>query len=154
LLTRTPAAMFSLVLGIVLIVYTICMIARRRPLALRGTRSLDVVAGALGGFTGGLAAFPGCFVTIWCGLRGWTKERQRSVYQPFILVMQIEALLVLGIRESRAIELEQVLVYMPVALFGASLGLGLYRRLTNVQFSMAVNALLLISGAALVAGAM
>jgi uncharacterized membrane protein YfcA len=153
LLSRTPAATFSLLLGIVLILYALCSIARRRPMALHGTRTLDVVAGALGGFTGGLAAFPGCFVTIWCGLRGWSKDRQRSVYQPFILVMQIEALFLLGIRESQAIVLEDVLVYVPVALFAAALGLALFRRLTNQQFSMAVHALLLVSGAALIAGA-
>ncbi len=35
--------------------------------------------------TGGLAGFPGAFVTIWCGLKGWDKAHQRGVYQPFIL---------------------------------------------------------------------
>jgi hypothetical protein len=48
------------------------------------------VAGALSGFVarnGGLAEFPGAFVTIWCGLNGWDKARQRGVYQPFILGM-------------------------------------------------------------------
>jgi uncharacterized membrane protein YfcA len=154
LLSRTPAKTFALVLGIVVIAYTLCMIARRRPVALRAGRACDVVAGALGGFTGGLAAFPGCFVTIWCGVRGWSKERQRAVYQPFILAMQIEALLVLGIHDSQAIVLEDALVYVPVALVAASLGFALFRRLTNRQFSIAVHALLLVSGAALVTGAM
>ena len=48
----------------------------------------DACAGFLGGLTGGLAGFPGAFVTIWCGLKGWDKARQRGVYQPFILCMQ------------------------------------------------------------------
>ena len=31
-------------------------------------------------------------MTVWCGLRGWSKERQRGVFQPFILLMQLAAL--------------------------------------------------------------
>ena len=45
--------------------------------------------GSLGGITGPLAALPGAFVAIWCGMRGWDKVVQRSVYQPFILIMQL-----------------------------------------------------------------
>jgi hypothetical protein len=40
-------------------------------------------------------AFPGAFVTIWCGLKGWSKERQRALYQPFILLTQVAALLLI-----------------------------------------------------------
>ena len=32
------------------------------------------------------------FVTIWCGFKGWTKERQRGIYQPFILIVQLVAI--------------------------------------------------------------
>ena len=49
----------------------------------------DALAGALGGITGPLAAFPGAGVTIWCGMRGWDKVEQRAVYQPYILIMQL-----------------------------------------------------------------
>jgi len=56
----------------------------------------NVAAGAAGGITGGLAAFPGAFVTVWCGLKGWTKSHRRGVYQPFILAMQILAVAVIA----------------------------------------------------------
>lgn len=52
------------------------------------SRCGGAAAGFVGGITGGLAGFPGAFVTIWCDWRGWDKRRQRGVYQPFILAMQ------------------------------------------------------------------
>ena len=38
-----------------------------------------ILAGALGGITGGLAAFPGAFVVIWSHVQGFEKLRQRSI---------------------------------------------------------------------------
>ena len=60
----------------------------------------DGVAGFLGGVTGGAAAFPGAFVTIWCGFKGFSKERQRGIYQPFILIVQVAAVAVLAVSSS------------------------------------------------------
>jgi hypothetical protein len=31
-------------------------------------------------------------VTIWCGIKGLDRDRQRAIYQPFILIMQLLAL--------------------------------------------------------------
>ncbi|MDB5374602.1 MAG: sulfite exporter TauE/SafE [Belnapia sp.] len=59
-----------------------------RRLALPGA----LLAGAVGGITGGPAAFPAALVVIWCGLLGWPKIRQRAVFQPYILVMQVATL--------------------------------------------------------------
>ena len=28
-------------------------------------------------------------MTIWCSMRGWDKQQQRAVYQPYILAMQL-----------------------------------------------------------------
>jgi hypothetical protein len=63
------------------------LLARPMP-PLRTGPFADAWAGCLGGLTGGLAGFPGASVTIWCGLKGWDKARQRAVYQPFILAKQ------------------------------------------------------------------
>jgi hypothetical protein len=62
-------------------------ISCREALVVRGDAWRDAVAGALGGFAGGLAGLAGSFVTIWCSMRGWDKRQQRAVYQPFILAM-------------------------------------------------------------------
>ena len=70
----------------------------KRPVTIRsGGNLVDACVGFLGGITGGLAGFPGATVTIWCGMRGWDKRRQRGLYQPFILIMQVLALLLIQI---------------------------------------------------------
>ena len=103
--------------------------------------------------TGGFAGFPGAFVTIWCARKGWSKDRQRGVYQPFILIMQIIALALIAlVRRSsphaHGLDLE-MLAYVPGALLGTWCGLAIFRRMTDLQFSRVVNLLLIVSGAGL-----
>ena len=75
----------------------------KRPVTIRsGGNLVDACVGFLGGITGGLAGFPGATVTIWCGMRGWDKRRQRAIYQPFILLMQVLALLLIQIMRPSA----------------------------------------------------
>ncbi len=136
-------------LGALLVLYGAYMFFRR-PLTVRSTPLRDALVGAAGGITGGLAAFPGAFVTIWCGMKGWDKARQRGVYQPFILILQVLALL--------AIQLVTPVVaagpglgaaawtFIPAALLGTCCGLAIFERLTDVQFARAVNVLLIASG--------
>jgi uncharacterized protein len=38
--------------------------------------------GLLNGILGGATGLAGIAVTIWCGLRGWPKDVQRTVFQP------------------------------------------------------------------------
>lgn len=113
---------------------------------------LDACAGF---FTGGLAAFPGAAVTVWCSMKGWDKARQRGVYQPFILTMQILALLVIHLMSRRAAWSNDLnlatLAFVPVALLGTWFGLLIFRRLSERQFDRTVNLLLAVSGAGLVA---
>ena len=114
-----------------------------------------LAVGFLGGVTGGFAGFPGAFVTIWCGWKGWDKDRQRGVYQPFILVMQVLALgLITFVQSSQAraggIDLP-TLSYVPGALLGSWCGIGIFHRLTDRQFAFSVNLLLIASGVGLLA---
>jgi uncharacterized membrane protein YfcA len=116
--------------------------------------SIDVSAGLLGGITGGFAGFPGAFVTIWCALKGEAKDRQRGVYQPFILIMQVLTLAAISWAASgpRLIAVSGglgALFYVPAALLGTWCGLGCYSRLSDAQFRTIVNLLLIASGVAL-----
>src|SRR5262245_28691191 len=88
LLLHLPTTAYRTVIGSLLIIYGSYLLLRPPVRSLRPGRVSDICAGVLGGITGGLAGFPGAFVTIWCGLKGWDKARQRGVYQPFILSMQ------------------------------------------------------------------
>lgn len=150
LLTHLASHLYLRCIGMFLIAYGLFMIVRRPPRARFTNVTGDYIAGFLGGVTGGFVAFPGAFVTIWCGLKGWTKDQQRGVYQPFILVMQVLALALIWLMPSAhgpdgGITLS-TLLYVPGALLGTWCGIAIFRRLTDIQFARVVNLLLIVSG--------
>lgn len=153
LLHSSPVAYMAIV-GWMLVAYALFMIFRR-PLTIKRQHAFyDVLAGFLGGITGGAAAFPGAFVTIWCSFKGWSKEQQRGVYQPFILIVQIAGLVVLTLFNlsngaARPLDLSGLL-YLPAMLFGATCGMAFFRALNDRQFALAVNVLLIASGVSFV----
>jgi uncharacterized membrane protein YfcA len=147
-------AVYAKVMGGFLIVYGVYMILRR-PIVLRFRNvAAGCAAGFLGGITGGFAGFPGAFVTIWCGFKGWTNNQQRGVYQPFILIMQILALtLILMFNPANSLGNKidlATLSYIPAAVLGTWCGIAIFRRLTEVQFARSVNLLLIVSGLGLI----
>lgn len=153
LLTHLPVLGFRLAIGVLLTVYALYMLLRR-PVTLRFTsRAADAAVGFVGGVTGGLAAFPGAAVTVWCGMKGWDKTRQRGIYQPFILMMQFAALGLIQVMPKHSPAHAAfglgALAFVPAALMGAAFGLSLFYRLSDRHFAMVVNALLLVSGLAL-----
>jgi uncharacterized membrane protein YfcA len=149
LLRLSPGA-FSLALGAFLVAYGIYMLVRRARTPVRGNVGIDLVIGALGGITGGLAAFPGAFAVPWCSLRGYDKATARGICQPYILLMQI---IVLSCMHSRAVSLDlntAMIAYLAVALLAAHLGIAVFRALTNRQFCLIIHGLLIVSGVSLV----
>jgi len=138
-------------MGAFLVIYAVVMLLRGRPVVHRGNSFIDVAAGALGGITGGAAGFPGAFVTIWCGMRGWDKNRQRAVYQPFILIMQVITLAALEAFGGAHRYDASLMAYVPAALLGAYCGLFIFKRLNDRHFNIAIYLLLIASGIALVA---
>jgi uncharacterized protein len=155
LLLHLQAAAYRDVIGGLLVVYGGGYLLLRPPtLTVRSGMLADACVGFLSGLTGGIAGFPGAFVTIWCGFKGWDKERQRGVYQPFILAMQPVALLAIGLMRPAApgggAPDLKMLVFVPAALLGAWFGLRVFRRLSERQFCVAVNALLIVSGIAFI----
>jgi uncharacterized membrane protein YfcA len=136
-------------MGLFLVIYAGFMIFRPSLKAISGNVLIDAGIGALGGITGGAAGFPGAFATIWCGLRGWDKSRQRAVYQPYILAMQLFALFGLELAGHVKTYDLSMMTYVPAALLGAYCGLAIFRRLGDAHFNVVINALLMISGVAL-----
>jgi len=153
LLLHLPCDAYRDVIGGLLIAYGAYLLLRWPTRSLRMGPLADACAGFLGGLSGGLAAFPGAFVTIWCGLKGWDKARQRGVYQPFILGMQPVTLLVIYLMRpssSTATQLDwKTLTFIPAAVLGAWLGLCIFKRLSDRQFELAINLLLIASGVGL-----
>lgn len=92
-------------------------------------------------------------MTIWCGLRGWPKETQRGIFQPFILVMQLETLALLQAGGTPMVGSPVLGLYAALALGAACIGVAYFRRMTSAQFNTMVYVLLAASGAALLSGA-
>jgi uncharacterized membrane protein YfcA len=148
LLLNLHPADYVRILGGLLVLYGGYMLFRR-PMTVQSGPLHDVIAGAAGGVMGGLAAFPSAFVAIWCSMKGWNKARQRGVYQPFILIMQVLALLLLRYAAPGSSERglgAAAWTFVPAALLGTCCGLTIFRCLSDNQFAVAVNLLLITAG--------
>ena len=152
LLHIIPANVFALCLGMVAMSYALWQMLGRELRLPENTKRGDGAVGALAGLVGGLTAAPSLLMCMWCSLRGWSKERQRALYQPYILAMQILAIACLGATTPSRIPLE-TLFFMPVALLAAYLGFAIFRRLTTPQFNFVFQGLLIVAGASLFAHA-
>lgn len=148
LLSLDPRA-YMLAMGGALVAYGLYMLLRRPVVVSKGGAATDFLIGALGGITGPLAAFPGAFVTIWCGMRGWDKLAQRSVYQPYILILQVAAFGALCLFSRQSAIDPALLAYALPGLAGAVVGLRLFHALTDLHFQRMVNLALVVSGISL-----
>ena len=107
--------------------------------------------GTLGGAVGVLTAMPGAVPSIWCEMRGYSKEQQRGIVQPFIIGMQIFALILfarspIGIPDKF---LANLLTALPPLLLGTCLGALAFQRVNGQFFRKAILVLLILSGLAM-----
>src|SRR5262245_57354156 len=145
-----------LTVGVVLVLYSAYGLARpaMRPVK-GGGATADAGVGFLNGVLGGLTGLAGILTTIWCGLRGWSKDEQRAIFQPIGVAIFAMSGLWLGI--NGAISTDTVWFFaigLPALLAGTWLGLKLYGHLDEAGFRKLVLLLLLGSGLALVAPAL
>ncbi len=147
LLVKSHAASFLPMLGLLLLAYG-AFTTFRPVIDLGRSNALSgrVLSGALGGITGGLVAFPGAFVAIWCQAQGFEKDRQRAIVQPFILINQLAAMAILSFVAPVATVSLETLQYAAPAVVGAYIGLCIFRRLKTSEFNRVVGAALVIAG--------
>ena len=142
---------FRGLVGLFLLAYAGTMLLLRKlPVLQFGGRPMDAAVGLGGGVLGGFAGLSGPLPTIWCGLKGWTKDEQRSVFQGFnlsILSLSLVSQALGGVVTGEVLLLG--LVCLPATLLGAWLGHRTYGRIDDRQFRRLVLWLLLASGAAL-----
>jgi uncharacterized membrane protein YfcA len=153
LLHHTSTRSFGIGFGIFLVAYASWMFFRPKATGVPAAqnRSHAAVVGFAGGLVGGLTAMPGALPTIWCDLRGLSKEQQRGLVQPFIAVMQAFALIMLLARSDISIGvLSDMLIALPALVAGSALGLILFARVNDATFRRVVLALLFVSGLAFV----
>jgi uncharacterized membrane protein YfcA len=137
-------------MGVVLLGYALVMLFRKPAIMRKQPVAMDFMVGLLGGVTGGAAGFPSASMSVWCGMKGWDRARQRATVQPFILVMQVVALALIALVKTPAgtgggFDLTG-LMFVPASLVGTALGMAIYRRLSDGQFGHVVNGLMIVSG--------
>src|SRR5262244_553379 len=134
--------------GVFLILYSVYALFRpaMKPFS-AGGRAADAGVGFLNGILAGITGLAGILVTIWCGLRGWPKDKQRTVFQPTGVAIFAMSGAWLGIRGTLSADtVWMCLIGLPVLLAGTWLGLRLYGHLDEAAFRSVVLVLLLVSG--------
>ena len=152
LLTWSDPRNVRIAVGIFLVAYSLYAFFRPnlKPVSAGGDAA-DAGVGFMNGVLGGLTGLAGILVTIWCGLRGWPKEIQRTVFQPVAVVVFLLSALSLGAKGTITAETVKLFVMgLPCVIVGTWLGLKLFGRVDEAMFRKIVLALLLISGATLV----
>jgi len=137
--------------GLLLLVYGIYGLTQPAFKPVLAGPAADGGVGFLNGVLCGLTGFPGFIITIWCQLRGWTKDMQRAVFQPVILAAFV--ILVISLSASGAVTAEMLKLYMlglPALVAGLWAGFKLYGKLDDATFRKVILVLLLLAGLGLI----
>jgi uncharacterized membrane protein YfcA len=152
ILTWANPVHVRMAVGAFLVLYSFYALLRPAiPRVDAGGATADAGIGFLNGVLGGITGLAGILVTIWCGLRGWPKDVQRTVFQP--VAVAIFAMSAFWIGAKGAITPDTIklfLIGLPALFAGTWLGLKLFGRLDEASFRKVVLVLLLASGIVLV----
>jgi uncharacterized protein len=155
-LPHLDADLFKTLLGAMLVICCpVMLVASRLPRITAGGRLVDGLVGVIGGAMGGLGGFTGIFPTLWYTLRGFEKERLRSIVQNFNLA----ALTVtMGVYVGSGIATTEMLpvfaIVLPAMLLPWWLGSRVYIGISEVTFRRIVLGLLTLSGAGMLASSL
>jgi uncharacterized membrane protein YfcA len=139
-------------IGVFLVLYSLYALARPKIASVTaGGVAADAGIGFLNGVLGGITGLAGILVTIWCGLRGWPKDRQRTIFQPVAVATFAMSAAWLGIKGAASADTIRLFLFgLPALLAGTWLGMKLYGVLDEATFRRVVLVLLLVSGAVLI----
>jgi uncharacterized protein len=149
LLNHVDAQTFRIGFGIFLAGYAAIMLCR--PTVLAASQACgplrQAIVGFSGGLIGGLTAMPGAVPTMWCDLRGMPKDQQRAFVQPYIMVLQLFALTLLLAQDTFTHQaLVNLACSLPALIAGVTLGIMMFRRVSNAGFRSAVLVVLFFAG--------
>ena len=156
LLPRLDMDWFKAILGLLLVLWCPAMLfASRLPRIKSGGRVADACVGFAGGVLGGLGGFTGTLPTLWCTLRGYAKDVQRSVIQNFNLSM---LMVTMGTYLATGVVTRDMLpmfaVVAPAMLVPTWLGTRVYVGISEARFRQIVLTLLSVSGVGLLASSL
>ena len=74
---------FRIGVGLLLMLFSLYNLARPKlPEMKRAGRGADTAVGIINGMIGGATGLAGIVTVIWTGMRGWSRDEQRAVFQP------------------------------------------------------------------------
>ena len=154
LLTHLPASKLMLMFGSILVLYSLYSLFRPTGLQINGGAgpAAGVMVGFLGGTLGGFTAFPGAAVVVWSSLRKISKERNRAIVQPYIVVGQIYSLSLLAWLHPTVFSHKYwtlLAILVPAVLPGTITGVAIYKRISDINFKRITFFCLGLSGVVL-----
>jgi len=154
LLTHINPAAVRTGVGVLLVLYAMYGLLRPPIGPLKIGAPADIAIGIANGLIGGLTGLGGIISTISCQLRGWSKDKQRAVFQPVLFA----AFVIISISQfvAGSYTAETVKLYgigLPFMVAGIWIGFKLYGTINDETFRKTVLLLVLIAGASLVGSA-
>jgi len=154
LLTQIDPTQVRFGVGVLLVLYAAYSLARPPLGPFKIGAPADVGIGVCNGLVGGLTGLGGIISTISCQFRGWSKDKQRAVFQPVLFaafVIISIAQLVVGSYTFETIKLYGI--GLPFMVAGIWIGFRLYGSINDETFRKTVLVLVLIAGASLIVSA-
>jgi len=153
LLDIIEARPLKIIVAVLLITYGGFFSFRKNlPLISKPTYIFDAIVGFFAGILGALGGLSGAIPTMWCALRTWTKTEQRSLLQPFNMIVLSVATVLLFLKGAYTTTvLSNLMLVVPTALVGSFIGIFVFKRLNDNQFRRLLIALMLVSGLILLA---
>jgi uncharacterized membrane protein YfcA len=152
ILTWANPAHVRMGVGAFLVLYSLYALFRPAITPVKAVgAAVDAGVGFLNGVLGGITGLAGILVTVWCGLRGWPKDVQRTVFQPVAVAIFLMSALWIGAKGAVTAEtIKLFLIGLPALFAGTWLGLKLFGHLNEAAFRKVVLVLLLASGVVLI----
>jgi uncharacterized membrane protein YfcA len=154
LLAHLPPRGLMATFGLLLTVYAAYSFLKPPSLKLRGLESplVGIAVGLFGGIIGGFTAFPGAPVVVWIGLRGLSKIEHRAVLQPYLIMSQIYALVLVALLHPSYLNshfLFLLMLGLPAVFPGTLMGVAIYKRTSDQCFKRVLYLPLGVAGIAL-----
>lgn len=156
LLAHLDPQAIRIFVGVLIVAYGLYALRQqsRGPLRFTGAggRAVDGLVGFAGGAIGGVSGLAPIVPAMWSGLRGMSKIEQRSVVQPFgLIVFGAMAIILLATGAVGRQAFEGLAVATPVMLIAAFVGLRGFQRLSTAIFQRSVVALAIAGAIVLLA---
>lgn len=147
ILNNLPGPILTLFIGVLVCLYSLYLTFKPVGFTLRkfvGPKT-GFFVGALGGAIGGFTAFPGLAVVMWTGLRNITKAQTRAIVQPFIVFLQLAAIITNASQHPDRFGISywtMLALTIPAVLPGTLTGVWIYSKLSETNFKRLVFILL------------